>query len=332
MNNCKLNTGQWEDKSILLGIILFCTKNTKLLKNKKIILEYNRFIRILKVMFRNLTFGKKDNVDNCFYINIKNNNNKDLVINNLNNIKEPRTDQMKLLPWYDYNNPIIMYYYDSNLDVDELDEFKIYVQKFTHKKRFKNYTPNNDIVCKYNCNNNINIWDCYYEHKILKKYCKKYGNNIKNIYNFISVQLMDKNFIDKNTNILNNTMITNSQLYNTLALFSARYNMLLNEYNIQKDNDKNKFKLQTEIDELKQKIKDCTDNNTNIQLLQQQINEKENEKKELLQQYNEMKTKIDSIKDIPTVGNDTNCEDILKQISERLQIVDNTLEELKDFM
>jgi hypothetical protein len=172
----------WEDKGIIVGIIKYLTKNNK----KSVILPNSRFKFLAKTLFYDTKFKKKGD---GFHINIKNSGRDDLVINNLNNLDyiTNNTDKVTLLPWYDKDNPLIMF--------NSSKKQKHSGSKENNKKKMINFVDkfNKNIRGKYHGRNfignhcTLNIWDSYYEHKILKKYTDKYDYyNIIAVYNFIT--------------------------------------------------------------------------------------------------------------------------------------------------
>lgn len=267
-NNCINKYTFWEDKAILLGIILFLTKYSSKITYKTIFINNKKIKKILKVLFPKMIFTSNEN-NNLFYINIKNSNRHNLVINNIDNLIDSniKTKKIYKLPWYNKDNPIVMYYYNKKYDNYNLNKFKLKLDKFTKYNRLLNYKTNNNIICK--CSK-INTWDCYYEHKILNKYCKKFGNNVNNIYNFISSHLMNNIFSLNQINYINNQLknnliIKNSQLnnmYNNLVNYSIKYKALEKMYN--NKNQKLSDETKKEIQLVKEDKKNIEKKLTNI--------------------------------------------------------------------
>jgi len=176
----------WENKGIALGIIMYLLNNFDKLVKKKIIIDNDKIRLVLKELFYDFKFKKiSKEKNNEFKIIIKNNSDKgDLIINNLNNIDKIHATKVKLLPWYDKDNPIILFRYkdDKAYNVDKLRD-KIY--KFSKKSRFRTYGKLNFIegIC------NLRLWDTFMEHRILEQYTDEYPEDIRKTYFFITTQL-----------------------------------------------------------------------------------------------------------------------------------------------
>lgn len=168
----------WENKGILLGIILFMLKNYDKLINKRIIIDNDQQRIIIKQLFYDFNIKKKGT---GFTINIKNNVRMDLVINNLNNLDNIYAKSVRILPWYDKDNPIIMYKHNEKKKYN-IEKLKKKLEEFSNKKRWLFYDVINFIEKKTNMKN----WDTYTEHKILKKYVKEYPEfTVEQVYEFI---------------------------------------------------------------------------------------------------------------------------------------------------
>lgn len=176
----------WEKKSIMLGIIFYLTKYHNNLKQDKIIIDNEMFRRIAKILFPDLRIKKKGD---GFNINIRNNVKNGLIINNINNLDKIENKKIRLLPWYDKDNPIIMFVHDkteSNIDKKKKD-----LKEFSKYRRFvRRYLPNHvSLYCG-------DIWDSYTEYRILKRYSKKYSVAIEPVFYFIS-KILREHICDK---------------------------------------------------------------------------------------------------------------------------------------
>jgi hypothetical protein len=181
----------WEDKGIIIGLFAYLTNNHDNLQNKTIIINNNIYGSIIKMFFTKLKFKKKPKKKyiNKFFINIKSNAlpHQDLYINNLNNFIEINNDKTRLLPWYDRDNPIVMFHYKKDgkhINMDNLKEDIIYFDNFI---RYEKY--NVPGMTKNKCI--IDCWDTYYEVKILGKFVKLYvGYNVKSVNGTINKILL----------------------------------------------------------------------------------------------------------------------------------------------
>ncbi len=187
--NCYKKNMVWENKGIVLGIMYYLINNRKKFVEDKIniIVPNGRIRRIIKEVFNDLNILDMDNGSNLnFHINIKSIDKGGLIINNLKNIKTIHTKRIYLLPYYDPDNPIIMYNYNPKYTLD-IEKIRNKIDKFTNCDRGKIYgTPNFiTIRCK------MQTWDPYVEYRILRKHAYIYRMRIDYLYRFISSRIMD---------------------------------------------------------------------------------------------------------------------------------------------
>ena len=184
-----MKTITWENKGIVLGIIIYILNHHKKLKNRVIIIANDRYKYILKTLFPKIKFRLYDKNDtkNKLVINVRNNNKDGLIINNINNLNEIKGKKPTLLPWYDRHNPIIMFKYDEG-KIKDLDKLKKKIDKFTEDKRMEPHGEKNFIeeLCK------IRIWDTFFEHYILYRLWLKFGYSKVSTYEFISDVLTEE--------------------------------------------------------------------------------------------------------------------------------------------
>lgn len=162
----------WEDKGIIIGLFAYIIKNHKSLINNTIIINNNVYGSIIKLFFTKLKIKKKSkhNQNNLHFINIKNVTETDhLHINNLNNFQTIHNKKITLLPWYDKDNPIVMFHYDPTLTIN-MSTLLPDLSYFEKHIRYNSF--NKPGLTKTNCV--IDCWDTYYENKILKKFVKLY--------------------------------------------------------------------------------------------------------------------------------------------------------------
>jgi len=165
---------EWEDKNIILSLFLYLTLNYKELKDKVIIINHQFFMNIIKEFFFKLTFKHKDDdkYQNKVHIYIKEiSKNSGLYINNIHNFESIYNYKISLIPWYDIQNPLIMFYKEKGKQVMDKDDVYKSIIKFNKHLRYKNY--NMVGLNKYRCS--VNVWDSYYEIEIMKKFCLLYG-------------------------------------------------------------------------------------------------------------------------------------------------------------
>lgn len=165
---------EWEDKNIILSLFLYLTLNYKELKDKVIIINHQFFMSIAKEFFFKLTFkyNDKDKYINKIHIYIKEiNKNNGLYINNIHNFESIYNYKISLIPWYDIQNPLIMFYKKEGKQIMDKDDVYKSIIKFNKHLRYKNYNVSG--FNKYRCP--VNVWDSYYEIEIMKKFCLLYG-------------------------------------------------------------------------------------------------------------------------------------------------------------
>lgn len=188
-NNCKLVNIIWIERGVLLSIVSFIIDNYTKLLNKTLIINNKKYREFLRIIFNQLKFKKfkKDNKQN-FYFNIRHIiKDQDVIIDYLQNYNNKLyTDKINLIPWYDMNDPIIMYEKSNNsLDIDK---YKQYIKNFSSCRR-GNY--------------NNTSWDLMMERYIFIKYNKfNYKFSINYIFN-----LLNKFVINNYTDTTNNNII-----------------------------------------------------------------------------------------------------------------------------
>jgi len=180
-NQCKIVNIVWIDRGIILTLIYYICKKYNKLLDKIIIINNTRYSKFLKYIFPKLKFRPfKDDHPKNFYFNIRTIIKKqDIIIDYLNNYDDYiNAKKLRIIPWYDMNDVLISYEYNSNQKV----KLKQY---FTFLNRFKcirgNYISKQDRF-----NKNIfqsQIWDLLIENKILYKY-KVFNPSINISYAF----------------------------------------------------------------------------------------------------------------------------------------------------
>lgn len=158
---CKYINIVWIERGIILSIIEYILENYYKLMGKKIIIDDKRYRYILRPIFPKLVFSAYINDEpKNFYINIRKIiKNQDIVIDYLNNYNNfILGDNVKLVPYYDYNDMLIMY-------------------EVSKKKRDINFLKNNFINFSLCVRGNFygNAWDHTREKTILFKFQLKFG-------------------------------------------------------------------------------------------------------------------------------------------------------------
>lgn len=183
--NCNIVNKIWTEKGIILAILHHINKEYNILKSKNIIIQQENYRNIINELFPNLKISnfKKKNIKN-YYFNIRNIIvKKDIIIDYLNNYDDLiPTKKFKYVPWYDYNDPLIIYkYYPKN---------KISKDYF--------YIP----LCKRSNFENDLSWDQYRENRIIVALHYALNLDIKQILDIINKYLISN---------YTNTVITKKQ-------------------------------------------------------------------------------------------------------------------------
>ena len=170
--NCKIINIVWIERGILITIIYYILKKYIILLNKIIIINNKEYCKFLKIIFPELKFSIfKKHIDDNFYFNIRKIiKNQDIIIDYLANYyKVINTKKIKLLPWYDMNDPIIAYQYNSKFKI-KIKKYKSFINKFSQCKRANYYNK---------------TWDAFIEYTVLKKYIK--FNKKLSIHEFLNI-------------------------------------------------------------------------------------------------------------------------------------------------
>ena len=172
--NCKFVNTVWIEKGIILTLIYYIIKKYEILLKKTIIIDNTKHRILMKILFSELKFSKFiSDSNNNFYFNIRTINKKqDIIIDYINNYDDfINTKKIKLVPWYDMNDILIVYEYDSKK--------KLYIDNI------KNFIINFNKCRRNNYNNEI--YDKFIENKIINKYFL--FNNLIDLVNQILTSL-----------------------------------------------------------------------------------------------------------------------------------------------
>jgi hypothetical protein len=201
--NCNTVNIVWIERGIILIIIYNILENYNKLKNKKIYLSNKKLIVFFSYIFSELKFiDTFTNKKNIYIFNIRNSiYNSGVVIDYLSNYSDfIPTNKIWLVPYYDMNDPLIMFEYNMNKKLN----VQIYDEYF---KQFSNCYRGNYM------NKGI-IWDILFENYIIKKADKfgidklyflinnfvnsKYTDTIKTFYYPLDHMFIKNNKITKN--------------------------------------------------------------------------------------------------------------------------------------
>ena len=224
--NCKLVNTVWIERGIILTILYYLIKKYDLIINKIIIIENTKYRILFKLLFPELKFEKYDNDNtNNFYFNIRKIIKKqDIIIDYLNNYDDfINTVKIKLVPWFDMNDILISYIYDSKekLNIDKYLNFIINFNKCRrgnyHNEIYDKVMEDKilDIYLKNNKNMNLNDLNALINNYIRNNYINTVNNYIiplqeKKIYKVeLSTDKTNLNKID--TNLLNENFINNEK-------------------------------------------------------------------------------------------------------------------------
>ena len=174
-----------ENKGILLALLYFILKKYKHLINLKIKINLSKYQKILKLLFSDLKFSSSEK--DTFNININTKEQGDLNITYINFLEEIKANKIYIVPWFDGDNPLIMFM--KSKKIQNINEI--------HKK----------IVDWHNCSrtqshNKFNNYDEFIENNILNKYIKfnnkwSYNDLITYINTSLSNQIIVNKTIEK---------------------------------------------------------------------------------------------------------------------------------------
>jgi hypothetical protein len=227
-NNCKIVNIIWVDRGILLSIISFIIDNYTKLLDKTIIINNKIYRKFLRIIFSQLEFKKfKKETKNNFYFNIRQIiKDQDVVIDYLQNYNDMiYTDKINLVPWYDMNDPIILYEKSKSGRDHDINKYKEYIKSFSSCRR-GNY--------------NNSSWDLAMERSIFIKYNKfNYKVSVISIFN-----LFNKFILNNYTDTTNNNTIYIPIMDNNINSNEQRQkNTDFNEQEINNKNNLEKIKL-----------------------------------------------------------------------------------------
>jgi len=156
-----------EQYGILLSVMHFLLENNNL-KKSTIVIDHKKYRKLLQELFPDFSFAKNGN---GFSINIKNSNHRDLVINNVNNLNNIKTDNVHLVPWTESNNPVVMYKYDERQPSKNVKDMI---------SQFRSFSKDDDNKG----------WEGRTENKIIERYIKQYNKyNKEDLENYLKSNL-----------------------------------------------------------------------------------------------------------------------------------------------
>ena len=182
LNKCIKNeiSTTYENKGILLAIIFFITNKYNKLKDKSIKINFSKYQNILKILFSELRFSDKDN---NFNININTKEIVDLNIIYINLINKIKANQVYIVPWFDGDNPLIMF---SKSDKEQ-DVKKI-------KDKIKEW----DNCSRTQKHEKFNNYDEFIENIIINDFIKLHNNwSYNDVINFINKSLSNEIIVNK---------------------------------------------------------------------------------------------------------------------------------------
>ena len=248
---CKIVNTVWIERGIILTILYYLIKKYNLIINKIIIIENAKYRILFKLLFPKLIFEKyeKDNKKN-FYFNIRKIIKKqDIIIDYINNYDDfINTSKIKLVPWFDMNDILVSYIYNSNKKMN-IDKYLNFIINFNKCRRGDYYNNIYDNIMEHKIfnlylknNKNININNLNY---IINKYIK--GNYTNTVNNYV-IPLQEQKIYNVNTNLLNDKIDTN--LLNENNELKKKIEYITSLMNEEKQNYKEKIdKVIKEINE-----------------------------------------------------------------------------------
>jgi hypothetical protein len=177
----------WEEKGIILGIIYYVLRHFK--KITQINIKDRQYRNVLRDLFPSLIITKNYDYSRPSYLNIyiKTNTTKNdsLILNNINNIDKIQTKKKNffLLPWFNIDNPIIMFKVNEKKDKRDINKIIKKISSF-NKNRISYYIIGQLPIISYTCN--IIFWDIYMEYQILEQYCKYTLDDVDDVYKYLT--------------------------------------------------------------------------------------------------------------------------------------------------
>ena len=241
--NCNLVDIIWIERGILLMIIYFIIKNYNNLEKKKIAITNKEIREFFKNIFLNLDFvdSFEKSKNDFFYFNIRSiKKEQDIIVDYLKNYDDfIPTKKIWLVPYYDLNDPLIIYKYNKKSKLDANLE--------------------KEIIKNFNCprGNYLNsgvYWDIYFENTIINK-AKEFGilnvqNLINNyfIHNFVNTKIQKPNLTNFVFPVINYTN-RQSQFTKDLKLTEEKIEKTIGK--IEKPIEKTIGKIEKPIEEVK---------------------------------------------------------------------------------
>ena len=126
-NNCKLVNIVWIERGIILSLISYIIDNYIKLLEKTIIIDNKNYRHFLSIIFNRLKFKEfTKHKSHYFYFNVRKIiKDQDIIIDYLNNNEFVYADKINLVPWYDMNDPLIIY--ERKDDKLSLTKYKIFI-------------------------------------------------------------------------------------------------------------------------------------------------------------------------------------------------------------
>jgi hypothetical protein len=172
----------WEDKGIIITLIYYILKNYDKYRNKTIQIKHTLYCEILNKLFKNINFNETKGI----LFNIKNNCNDEICINYLDNLDNITYDKLYILPWNNYDNPLILITKGKiKLNKNLVKEKLLHLKYYSSKKYPYLYDDINEITEEF-CMNNKTL-----EHYVLHKFSKHLTKKIsyKRIRRYINKKL-----------------------------------------------------------------------------------------------------------------------------------------------
>lgn len=220
---CKPINIIWIERGIILILIEYITENYKYLRNKNIVLENDKYRYFIERIFSKLMFSIKENpkIDNIYFNIRKIIKNKHVIIDYLKNYNTiiPGID-VKIIPWFDNNDPLIFFIKNSkvNTPVNDIKNIinKLYCQRGNFYNSYWDLHREKQIFMKMSKLIKNISWIKIY--KLLNTYFKKtQQTHVINKYHFIPILNKNKN---SSNNLSSSTTIRvdDSSIYSTLKL------------------------------------------------------------------------------------------------------------------
>jgi hypothetical protein len=173
----------FENRGVILGIMSFILSKINKIKKKGLVISDTKCRYIIGILFPDIPIHLFS-LNHEYQFHLFEEATDGMIIHHLHQIPIIHAKKVMILPWYDINNPIIMYRYHSK-KIYKKEKLLSNLEEFNKHQRFHFYPANRNpmFIC------GLRTWDSFMESQIIYTYLSWYPNNPKNILKFLSEQV-----------------------------------------------------------------------------------------------------------------------------------------------